>query len=151
MTDLYEKVKDLMTPEQFKNEIKLKISQFNALIDEEAASYLILDELQRNDVKHDKISKIEIGQRVNLQARVKEISPIRTFTRKSGSNGEVVNIDITDGSGIVRLVLWDKDTEMIKSGRITKNSVIKIINGLVKMGKYEIEIDISKGSTLIIK
>jgi ssDNA-binding replication factor A large subunit len=150
MAELYEKVRDTMSREQFDGEIRKKINEFGGLIDEEAAAFIILDENGRFEYRHDKISSIEIGHRVNIRARVKSISPVRTFSRKTGGTGEVVNLELDDGSGRVCLVLWDKDTDRVKTGKIRKNSIVRVINGLVKQGKYEIELDIGRGGVLIV-
>jgi replication factor A1 len=148
---LYEKVRDIMSEEEFNREIQRNIKEFGGLIDEEAAAYLLIDEKGRFEHKFDKLSQLEIGKRVNLRARVKNIESVRTFSRKSGGTGEVANIEISDGSGTCRLVLWDRDVELVKSGRLKKNEVIRILNGLVKQGRYDTEIDIGKGGILIIE
>jgi len=148
---LYEKVKDIMSEEEFNSEVQRNINEFGDLIDEDAAAHLIIEKSGRFEHKFDKLSQIEIGKRVNLRARVKNIESMRTFTRKTGGTGEVANIEINDSSGSCRLVLWDRDVELVKSGKLKKNVMIRIFNSLVKQGRFDTEIDIGKGGILIIE
>lgn len=149
--DLYEKVKDIMSKEEYQSEIQKKVKEFSGLIDEDAAAHILVDEKGRFEHHVDRLAKIKIGNRVNLRVRVKNIESMRTFSRKYGGNGEVANIEISDSSGTCRLVLWDRDVDLIKSGKIKKNVLLRIINGLVKQGRFDTEIDIAKGGILIIE
>jgi len=147
----YEKVKDVISLEDFQKRLDERIKEFNDLIDESASAALIIDELGRSEHKTDKISHVEIGKSTTLKVRVKSISEIRKFEKRTGGTGEVVNVDITDGTGNIKLVLWDGDVELVRSEKIKKNSMLKILNGYVKQGRYNIEISLGKNGIIIFE
>jgi replication factor A1 len=142
--ELYELVKDLMEKEKFEKEIKTRYDEYEGLLNEEALAYLIVDELGRSVIESVKISELKEGDSVSLVVDVEDVREPREFTRKNGSTGQVVNIEITDGTGRCRLTLWDKDVEAVKSGKIRKGSKIRIVNGYVKVSDFGTEINIGR-------
>lgn len=92
-----------------------------------------------------KISELNVGQsKVDVEAEVKSIEEPRSFN-KFGRSIRVANAVVTDGSGEIKLTLWNDDIDKVKVG-----SKIKITNGFVnefqgekqltsgKFGKLEI-------------
>ena len=92
-----------------------------------------------------KISDLKIGQsKVDVEAEVKSIEEPRSFS-KFGKEVRVANAIIDDGSGSMKLTLWNDDIDKVKEG-----SKVKITNGYVnefngekqltagKFGKMEI-------------
>jgi len=52
------------------------------------------------------IGDLEIGQTVDIAGGVIETDPKRTFQRDDGSEGQVRNVRIKDGTGEIRVALW---------------------------------------------
>jgi len=147
--DPYSKVSDLLSREEFEEKVRKKMLDWNNLIDQDAATLLVLDELGRNEVEYDKISEATEGLEVTLRAKVESISPIREFLRKDGSQGSVVNLEISDGTGRCRLVLWDEDVELTRKGRISPGDTVRIIDGYVKRTDFGIEISKGRWGTIL--
>lgn len=73
-----------------------------------------------------KINELNIGQgNVEVEGILKEFGEPRTFN-KFGRELTVVNVDLEDDSGTIKLSLWNEDASRFKAG-----DKIKIINGYV--------------------
>lgn len=82
---------------------------------------------------------------VNVTGRIFKITDIKTFKRKDESEGKVTNIFIGDNSGIAKLVLWDKQTELVSEKIVDVNHVIQVSNALAKENTFgDIELSIGK-------
>jgi len=149
-SEMYELVKDLMTELEFESEIKNRAEEYEGLLSEEAISYLIADEKGRIVPVKQKVSDLKHGESAYLEVKVQEIKESREFKRKNGSSGQVVNIIVFDETGKCRLTLWDEDVEAVKSGIITNDSKIKIVNGYVKVTDFGTEISCGRWGLLII-
>jgi replication factor A1 len=92
-----------------------------------------------------KISDLKVGQsRVDVEAEVKSIEPERSLDR-FGRVIRVTTAIIDDGSGSIKLTLWNQDIDKVKQG-----DKVKITNGYVnefngekqltagKFGKFEV-------------
>jgi ssDNA-binding replication factor A large subunit len=150
INNFYDKVKDLIEKDKFVNEIIKIKNDSDDLFDENICKLLLIDKLDRNDYSFSKISNLEPGMESTIFAKVSNIGDIREFQKKNGKKGRVVNLEIMDNSGICRLVLWDRDVDLIKNDAIELNSNIKIINGYVKKGLDGIEINIGRWSFIEI-
>jgi len=63
------------------------------------------------------IESIEIGETVDIAGVVRSADPKRTFDRDDGSEGQVRNVRIQDGTGDIRVALWgDKADKEIAPG-----------------------------------
>jgi replication factor A1 len=149
-SELYDLVKDIMTQEEFESEIKKRMEEYEGLLSEEAISYLIVDEKGRIIPTKQKVSDLKHGESVSVDVKVHEIKEPREFKRKNGSKGHVVNIVVFDETGKCRLTLWDKDVEAVKSGIITNDSEIRIVNGYVKVTDFGTEISCGRWGLLFI-
>ncbi len=147
-TELYEKIKDLISKKEFDERVKNLKDEYDNLIDDDTIALLIVDELGRYKENISKITDIKDGIECTLSGIVTKINNSRIFSRKNGSSGEVVNIDFSDETGRCVLVLWNNDVELIKNKKIKKGSNIKIINGYVKNGYNGLEINIGKYSLI---
>jgi replication factor A1 len=149
-SELYELVKDIMTEEEFDSDIKKRFVEYEGLLSEEAISYLIADEKDRIIPTKQKVSDLKHGESASLDVKVQEIKEPREFKRKNGSSGQVVNVIVFDETGKCRLTLWDKDVEFVKSGNITNDSKIRIVNGYVKITDFGTEISVGRWGLLFI-
>jgi len=92
-----------------------------------------------------KISELSVGQgNVNVEAKVKSVEPERTFN-KFGREIRVTNAIISDGSGEIKLTLWNTDIDKVKVG-----DKVKISNGYVNEFKDEKQLTTGKFGKLEI-
>ena len=86
-----------------------------------------------------KISELKAGQgSVNIEATVVSIEEPKIIN-KYGKDLKLANAIITDGSGEIKLTLWNTDVDKVKTG-----SVVKITNGYVTEFKGEKQITSGK-------
>ncbi|MCD6485201.1 MAG: hypothetical protein J7L47_08850 [Candidatus Odinarchaeota archaeon] len=95
----------------------------------------IIDELKISDLA-------EGDQNVIISGRVIRIFKVSTFNRKNGSVGKVGSFILRDTTGEIRVVLWDKNAELIERRDIKIGDIVKIINGYVRKGQNGIELHI---------
>ena len=141
---LYEKVKKSISKEEFEKQIKEIQENYDGLFDEETSAFLIVDKLGANKENICKISNLENGMECTVFGKIKNISKTRNFNRKNGTQGHVINLELSDETGTCNLVLWDKDVELVRNKTIKKGSNVKIINGYVKNGYNGIELNIGR-------
>ena len=141
---LYEEIKDLKTKKEFEKDF-LKIKKENDdLFDDETVALLIVDELGRNNQNIIKVADFEHGMECTVYGKIIDIHKSRRFNRKNGTKGRVINLDLSDGTGICRLTLWDKDVDLVEKGKVQDGTKVKIINGYVKDGFNGMEINVGR-------
>lgn len=133
-TELIELIADLKTKKDFEKEIKYRYKIYDGLIDQDTIALLIVDELGRNKQSVTKIVDLAPDGDYTVLGKVQNISDSKTFKRKNGTIGKVINLEITDETGVCRLVLWNGDIDHIKNKEIHPGTIVKIINGYTKFG-----------------
>lgn len=141
---LYDKIKDLKTKKEFDQEISSIQKENDYLFDEETAALLIVDELGRNKENICKIADLEHGTECTVFGKISYIDKSRKFNRKNGTQGRVINLELSDGTDSCRLALWDKDVDLVEKRIIKKGTNVKIINGYVKEGFSGLEINVGR-------
>ena len=58
------------------------------------------------------IADVEIGRTVDIAGGVIETDPKRTFDRDDGSEGQVRNVRVKDGTGEIRVALWGEKADV---------------------------------------
>lgn len=145
---LYELIQDLKSKQDFEKEIKKRVVEFDNLLDEDTVALLIIDELGRNNCVITKIYDLKPKSEYTVIGKVVNIYESRQFKRKNGKKGKVINLDIKDDTGFCRLVLWDKDVDLIKNKNINKGTELKIINGYTKKGYSGVELNLGRWGLL---
>ncbi len=125
------------TREQLYEKIKNKQEELSGLVSMEGAGHLVARDLSVNLLMPEKrvlkINNIVKGMKnVSLKARIIQVSEMREFERKDKSKGKVCNLTLTDGTGEIRLTLWDKQAGIIEEGKISEGDVIEVKNAFVK-------------------
>ena len=143
-TELIELIADLTTKKDFEKEIKKRYKNYDELIDQDTIALLIVDELGRNKQSITKIIDLAPDGDYTVVGKVQSISDSKTFKRKNGTPGKVINLEISDDTGVCRLVLWNGDIDHIKNKEIQLGTIVKIINGYTKLG-YTGGIEINLG------
>jgi len=141
---LYEQIKDLKTKQEFEKEILAIKKDYDELLDDETIALLIIDELGRNTENICKIEDLEHGMECTVFGKIVNIFELRRFDRKNGTKGRVINLELSDGTGVSRLALWDKDVDLVEKSTIQIGTNIKIINGYVKDGFNGMEINVGR-------
>jgi len=141
--EFYDLIKDLISKEDFEKEIKKRADEYGQLLDEAAVAFLIVDEMGKNVENVSTIKELKDNEEATVYAAVTKIFEPRIF-EKNGRKGKVVNLEIKDETGKCRLVLWDKDVELVENGTIKENAVLKVVNGYVKKTENWFEINVGK-------
>jgi replication factor A1 len=149
--ELYEIIKDFKTKKEFDEEIKKKSKKFDQLLDEDTIALLIVDQLGKNTHNVSRIKDVTPGIETTVFGKITDIGTSRHFTRKNGSSGKVVNLEITDDTGSCSLVLWNKDVDLVKNNMIKKGTSVKVINGYTKDGFNGLEINIGRWSLIDVE
>jgi replication factor A1 len=147
-TESYELVKDLISHEDFEKEIKKRFDEYDQLLDEDAIAFLIVDEMGRNVEHVSTIRELKDAEEATVYAAVTKIFEPRVF-EKNGRKGKVVNLEIRDETGDCRLVLWNKDVELVEKGIIKDNTVLKVVNGYIKKTGNIFEINVGRWGAVI--
>jgi replication factor A1 len=79
---------------------------------------------------------------VDVEGEVTELSDVREFS-KFGKQGSVATAVVKDGSGMVKLSLWNEQTEKVKQG-----DKVKVKNGYVGEFQGELQLTTGKFGTL---
>ena len=79
------------------------------------------------------------SRRVNLEAKVKSVSPPREVTLKTGERATVTDVTIEDDTGTTILTLWNENVDKVRDG-----SRIRIENGYVSTFRGEMRLNVGK-------
>jgi replication factor A1 len=150
-TELYKTVSDIMTGDEFENEVKKRMEEYEGLLSEDAVSYLLVDELGKKVVRSTTISELRNGDNVSLTVEVIELGKIREFNKKDGSMGRVANITVSDETGTCRFTLWNKDVEALTGNKIHVGAKIRIVNGYVKTSNFGTEISTGRWGMFFVE
>ncbi len=140
LEEYYELVDDIYDEEEFMDEVRRrKEEEFNGLFTEEIVARLIAAEDGRSEASIEKdISELEAGDSATVLGEVIDLGELRTFD-SGGNKGRVRNIRIDDGTGSVKVTLWNEETERVGT-EINLGSKIKVINGYVQDRGYGLQI-----------
>ncbi|MFT4892558.1 MAG: ssDNA-binding replication factor A large subunit [Candidatus Nanohaloarchaea archaeon] len=104
--------------DEIEEKVEEKMEEFEGLVSEEGAIHLVAKEAGVQIAESgDQALKVENivpdMRKVNLKARVTNISDINTFERDDDEeDGKVRNMTLGDDTGTIRLTLWDEQTEI---------------------------------------
>lgn len=128
------------------DEIREKISsrkeKTHGLLSDYGAIYAVAKELgvdlNQTQTVLTKISGISGQKSLNVYGRVKTVFSPREFSRKDGSKGLFASIILIDDSGEIRLVLWDKSTDVTKHVQVGDALLIKNAYSKDNQGVFEV-------------
>lgn len=147
--ELFQRVHDLLSPEEFEARIQEEMEAWGGLLEEEAAALLVVDALGRNEVAFRRVEDLYEGGDALLQVTVKAVGEARTFERKDGTEGRVVNLTVSDASGEVNLALWDEEVDLVADGTLAVGSRLRIIDGYVRRGPFGLEVSSGKWGAIL--
>jgi ssDNA-binding replication factor A large subunit len=122
--DIYADIDADIEEEAFREAVEAKVEEMGGLVDEEVAAMLIAEDLGESEVEG--IADIEPGmEEVQFLGKVVSVGDLRTFERdEEDAEGRVVNVEVADETGHVRLAMWDEDaaaaTEELEPGQVLR-------------------------------
>jgi replication factor A1 len=85
---------------------------------------------------------------VDVAGRVVTTSEVRSFDRPDGTTGKVATLILMDGTGQVRVSLWDEWAELAKE--LNRGEVVMLENAVVKAGPAGgLELSLGSGGRLV--
>lgn len=144
--EYYKKVDDIYTLQEFEDHIDKKREEYDDFLDEEALAYIIVAEHGRNDEAVDEIKDIEPGEEATVKGEIVDLGQERSFNTKNGQ-GKVRNVRIDDGTGSVKIVFWNEETDRVKDFELGMK--LKVINGYVQDRGYGLQISPGKWGEVI--
>ncbi len=145
----YSLVSNLITKENFINEIKKRREKYGNLLTDEAIAYLIVDELDRNPGNKMKIGDLYDGIHATVEAEISKINPVETVEGKNKKH-KILKILIKDETGKCQLVLWNEEIDRLAE-KLQEGKKVKIINGYVRENIYGLQISLGKWGLLIVE
>ncbi len=117
---------------QIQEKIDAKLRQLSGLISKEGAAHIIANELGVKLIENSgKIKDIYAGMRsIEFAGKVQAIYPLNTFSRQDGTEGKVASCMVADETGVMRVVGWGEQAEVISKLEI--GSVVKVSGGFAK-------------------
>jgi replication factor A1 len=140
--DVYEDLDADVSIEEFREAVEEKVDQMGGLADEETAAMLIAHELDESEV--DGVADVEPGMEdVEFTAKVTGVGEVRTFERDGDEeeDGQVVNVELADETGAIRVTFWDKMAESATE-ELAVGDVIAI-KGRPKEGYNGVEVNVN--------
>ncbi|WP_256685096.1 single-stranded DNA binding protein [Halococcus qingdaonensis] len=111
IADIYADL-DAEVPEtEFREAVEEKVEEMGGLADEETAAMLIAHELADGEIEG--VADIEAGmEEAKFAAKVTHVGELRSFERDGeDEDGKVVNVEVADETGRVRVAFWDERAE----------------------------------------
>ena len=107
--DIYADLDADVSEEEFRAAVEEKVEQMGGLADEETAAKLIAHDLDGGEVET--IADVEPGlEEAKFLGKVTSVGKLRTFERDGDDDdGHVLNLNVADESGSIRVALWDDD------------------------------------------
>ena len=85
-------------------------------------------------------------KRVDVEAKVLEVSePREVQSRYTGQRFRVAEAIITDGTGTIKLVLWNEQIDLVNA-----DDIVRIENGYVKTFRGEIQLNVGRYGKLTV-
>lgn len=138
----YEKISDIYSIDEFENKIEEKKKKYNDLFEEATLAHMIAAEEGRNECVIDDIADIEPGKEATIEGKIIDLGSLRKFENAKG-RGMVRNVRIDDGTGTIKVVFWDEDTERVKD-EFEIGRKLKVVNGYAQDRGYGIQISAGK-------
>jgi replication factor A1 len=107
---------------------------------DETAARLVASELGVKIKKRHTRLKIQIKDLVSglndvsLTGKVVSVYPAKTFKRRDWTEGKLASILVSDTTGSVRVVLWDKKVKIVEKGKIQREQTVRVSHAYVREG-----------------
>ena len=141
------------TEQEIKDKVSKKQEEYGGLLTEAGAAYSIAKELgidfdfePKNEIK---VKDLADGMaNVNMSTTVDNAFPFREF-EKDGRKGTVANFTISDDTGKINLVVWNKDQSVLS--QINPGAKIRVLNAYARKRNETIEVNVGNlGSISVV-
>ncbi|WP_436934059.1 single-stranded DNA binding protein [Halovenus marina] len=140
--DIYEDIDADVSEAEFREAVAEKVDQMDGLADEETAAMILAHELADGEVET--ISDIETEMdEVKFLAKVVSVGDLRTFERDDDEDGRVINVDVADETGQIRLAFWDERAVEVDDGGVEAGDVLRV-KGRPTDGYSGLEVSVDK-------
>jgi replication factor A1 len=111
IADIYADLDADLAEAEFREAVEAKVEEMGGLADEETAAVLVANELADGEIEG--IADVEAGmEEAKFAAKVTSIGELHTFERDGeNEDGNVVNVEVADETGRVRVAFWDEQAE----------------------------------------
>ncbi len=142
--DVHEELDADVSAEEFEEMVAEKVEEMGGLADDETAAMLVAHELEDEGGEVESVADVEPGMDdVKFVAKLVSIGEKRTFERDGDQpDGQVVNTEVADESGRIRLSLWDEMAESALE-ELEEGDVLRIA-GRPKEGYNGVEVSADK-------
>jgi replication factor A1 len=137
--DIYADLEADVSEEEFREAVEEKVEQMGGLADEETAAMLIAHDLDGGEV--DQIADVEAGlEEVKFLGKIVSVGELKTFERDGDDDdGHVINLELADESGTIRVALWDDDAVAAEE-ELERGQVLRV-KGRPKDGYNGVEVN----------
>jgi len=135
--------------EEINGLIKAKIDKFSGLLTEQGAVFMVQKELGmgKEQLEQMQVGQLEEGMKgVEVKGKVEGIFPAKEFD-KGGKKGKLKSFILSDGTGEVRVTLWN---DQVDKYDLTRGSEVKISNVLVSKFNEKKQITLGFNGTIEI-
>lgn len=154
------KEKTNLLDEELKLELNKIKERYQGLLSEVGAHIMLakqhdIDLTLKDTQKYFTISEFSPSlESVSFYARIKSISPIRTYKTKDGGTGKMQSIMLSDGTGEIRLNLWQEKASLISNLDLDINSLVLIKDAFVTTNSFQdsehLELSLRYGGSIIL-
>ena len=141
-----------MSKEEIERRIEEKKKELSNLISEDGVAHIVAKEFGISLVKR-RVHTLKIKNiisnmhNVNVAARVLKKTEVSTFKRSDGTEGRVASLYVGDETGIIRVVLWDEETEILSA--LERGDVVRINNAYTRDNLGRVEIMLGRRGSII--
>src|SRR5215471_2259448 len=120
--------------------VEQKKTESHGLLSDEGAIRLVAQQLSIASlpgagVSDQRISSVHGGlNNSTITGSIVSVGDNHEFTRSDGSQGKVLKIRVSDGSGEITCVFWDNLADMAAREALTPGSQVRLLHGYTKSG-----------------
>ncbi len=151
-----------LSPEEIRSRIIKKMEEMQGLLKPDGALYIIAAELGAEiessfEEKGGEITieKLVPGMRyVHIKGRIIRMYGPISYRRRDGTEGERAEFKLSDGTGVVDVVIWSKSLiNLIKEGKIKEGDVVEIDGARtsLRLGRLALNLDSSRCTIKVIE
>ncbi|MFC2174513.1 OB-fold nucleic acid binding domain-containing protein [archaeon] len=136
-----------MAQDEIDAKIRDKQEEYGGLLTDAGAAYAIAKEAGV-DVGFDpepvmvKINEVKPDvEGVDVEGEVTQVFPVKNW-EKNGKKGKVGSVIVKDGTGEIRVTLWNSDCDMIENGEIQRGAKVKAMNCSAKERNGMVELSL---------
>ena len=151
-----------LSPEEIRSRMMKKMEEMQGLLKPDGALYIVAAELgaeiESSFVEEEgeiTIEKLVPGMRhVHMRGRIIRMYGPIPYKRRDGTEGERAEFKLSDGTGVVDVVIWSESLiNPIKEGKIKEGDVIEIDGArtALRFGRLVLNLDSSKSTIKVIE